>query len=60
MVEYDKQWAIEINSNGGTVYKHHELINRTMVAGREKGLILFEIILFRRKWLVASACIIAP
>jgi hypothetical protein len=34
--------AIVINSNGCTVYKQHVLTNRTTVAGREKGLIIFE------------------
>ena len=41
-IEYDKQCTIEINSNGCTVYKHHVQTNRATVAGREKGLIIFE------------------
>jgi hypothetical protein len=60
LIEDDKQCTIAINSNGCTVYKHHVLTNRTTVAGREKGLIIFENFVFRRKWLVASACVYAP
>jgi hypothetical protein len=41
-IEYDKQCPIDINSNGGTAYKHHVRTTKTTVAGREKGLIIFE------------------